>query len=82
MPAHLEGLSHEATSSATVRSAKSEGEYYLPLPDPRNSDANTLRTSDCEIPNCLGRISKDTARLAHNGLVGGSLRYEPAFLGL
>ena len=27
--------------------------YYLPLPAPRNSDANTLRTSDCEIPNCL-----------------------------
>jgi hypothetical protein len=53
MPAIWNGLSHEATSSATVRSAKSEGEYYLPLPDPRNSDANTLRTSDWEIPNCL-----------------------------
>jgi hypothetical protein len=27
--------------------------YYLPFPDLRDSDASTLRTSDCEIPNCL-----------------------------
>jgi hypothetical protein len=27
--------------------------FYLPLPDPRNSDANILRTSDWEIPNCF-----------------------------
>ena len=27
--------------------------YYLPFPDLGDSDANTLRTSDWEIPNCL-----------------------------
>jgi len=27
--------------------------YYLPVPDLRDSDASTLRTSDWEIPNCL-----------------------------
>jgi hypothetical protein len=27
--------------------------YYLPFPDLRDTDANTLRTSDWEIPNCL-----------------------------
>jgi hypothetical protein len=40
-------------SAAIAISSSLKARFYLPLPDLRNSDANTLRTSDWEIPNCF-----------------------------
>src|SRR5216683_1758657 len=69
MPCDSHGMSHKLArpegfepptprfvvwcSAAVAISSSLKARFYLPLPDPRNSDANTLRTSDWEIPNCF-----------------------------